>query len=200
MSTAGDRLLDRLAPVATYDDENGGVVAALAETLAEPQQIVDDVARDQEDGQLAWQPALDPDTAPSVLLPWLAQFPGVALPPDASEQEWRDRIKQAAGYYRGTVRAIREEVQRTLTGTKSVIVLEQVSSDPWAVTVKTRTGETPNVTATTAAALSQKPAGMLMTVVVSDEPILDEGGAARTIDGIGSAGTTIDAVATTDWT
>src|SRR4051812_43317746 len=80
VTTAGERLYGRLAPVAVYDEANGNVLQALAETLADPQQIVDDVARDSVT-QIAWQPATDPDTAPAVLLPWLAQFPGVKLLP-----------------------------------------------------------------------------------------------------------------------
>lgn len=199
MSSAGDRLYERLAPVATYDVENGMVVQAIAETLAAPQQIVEDLARDS-DTQLAWQAALDPDTCPAIMLPWLAQFAGVTLQPGDDEAGQRARITQAAGFYRGTNRAIRENVQATLTGSKGVTILERVSGNRWATTIVTRASETPDPAATTRAALSQKPTGFIFTVVTSDEPIIDEGGAARTIDAIGSAGTTIDGVTVADWT
>jgi phage tail P2-like protein len=187
MTTAADRLYDRLAPLATYDDENGGIVRALAETLALPQSNVDDVARDT-DTQLAWQPLLDPDTCPAAWLPWLAQFPGVKLlPSDLTEAQQRARIKAAAGFYRGTTRAIVEAVQATLTGTQFVNVLNAVGGDPWAQTVITRTSETPDAAATTRAALSQKAAGAVQTVVVSNDPIWSE--ATLTWNTVGAAET-----------
>lgn len=192
-TTAGERLYQRLAPVATYDDSNGGIVAALADTLALPQAVVDDIARDDfsrpAGSQLAWQPLLDPDTTPAAFLPWLAQFPGVKLlPSDLTEAQQRARISQAAGFYRGTTRAIVEAVQPTLTGNRTVIVQNNVGGNPWAQTVITRTAETPDAAATTRTALSQKAAGVIQTMVISDVPIIDEG--TRTID----AGTvTIDA-------
>jgi P2-related tail formation protein len=190
-TTAGERLYDRLAPVATYDEENGGVVAALADMLALPQAVVDDIARDDlsrpAGTQLAWQPLLDPDTTPWI--DWLAQFPGVKLlPSDLTDEAKRARVKQAAGFYRGTTRAIVEAVQPTLTGNQTVIVQNQVGGDVWAQTVITRTSETPDAATTTRAALTQKAAGVIQTMVISDVPIIDEG--TRTID---AATVTIDA-------
>lgn len=173
VTSAGSRLYDRLTPVATYDADNGYVVRSIAETLADSQAIVDQVARDS-DTHLAWQAALDPDATPAEMLPWLAQFAGTRLLPADSEQQQRDRIKQAAGFYRGTVRAIREEVQRTLIDTLYVRILERVGGDPWAITVITRTGETPDPAASERAALAQKPAGMILTFVVSDAPVWAE--------------------------
>lgn len=187
VTSAGTRLYDRLAPVATYDPENGNIVRAIAEVLAEPQELVDQVARDT-DTHLAWQAALDPDVTPDEFLPWLAQFAGTQLLPSDTAEQQRERIKSAAGFHRGTPRAIREEVQLTLTGTKFVNLLQRVGGDMWAITVVTRTTETPDPAATERAARAQKPAGMLMTFVVTDEPIIDEG--TRTID---AATVTIDA-------
>lgn len=180
MSTASDRLYERLGPLAAYDPENGNVVQALAETFSLPQDVVDEVARDT-DTQLAWQPALDPDTCPAEWLLWLAQFPGVTLlPSDLTEAAKRARIKAATGFYRGTKRAMVEVVQATLTDTRSVQVLTHVGGDMWAITVVVRTSECPSPALSERAALSQKPAGQILTFVVSDEPIIDEG--ALTID------------------
>lgn len=173
MSSAGDRLYGRLEPVATYDDENGGVVAAIADMLAAPQQLVDDVARDT-DTQLAWQPALDPETAPEALLAWLAQFAGSSLLPSDTVDQQRTRIKAAAGFYRTTVKAIRDEVGLYLTGSKTVQVLKQVGGDPWAMTVLVRTSETPDSAQAQRAAMAQKPAGVILTFVVSNDPIWPE--------------------------
>lgn len=181
MSTASDRMLERLAPLATYDAENGGVVAALAAALAAPQAVVDDVARET-DTHRPWQAALDPDACPAAWLPWLAQFAGVTLLPADDEAAQRQRIKRAAGYRRGTVPAMIEEVKATLTGTQSVTYLRNVDGNPWLQTIVTRTSETPNPAATEQAARRQKVAGVKLTVITSDEPIVDE--FTRTIDNL----------------
>lgn len=161
-TTAGERLYARLGPVATYDDDNGNVVQALAETLAEPQQIIEDVTRDGETRE-AWAIAGDPDTAPAELLPWLAQLAGVRLLDSDTEAQQRLRIKTAAGYYRGTPRAIIEELQLLLTGTKQVFLLTR-DPDMWHQTVGTLTSESAAATVAQLdnAVKAQKPAGVLV--------------------------------------
>jgi hypothetical protein len=54
-------------------------------------------------------------------------------------------------------------IRRTLTGTRYVFLKEREGS-PYRVTAVTRTAETPDVAATLAAALSQKPAGLILTL------------------------------------
>lgn len=173
--TAAERLYERLGPVATYDAENGYVVQYIAEALALPQAVVDEVMVDGD--QLAWQPALDPDTCPADWLPWLAQFPGVTLlPSDLTEAQRRARIKAAAGFYRGTQRAMIGAVQATLSAPDApVTILTNVGDDRWALEVITRTADTPDPAASERAARSQKPGGFLLTYVVSDSPIVDTG-------------------------
>lgn len=181
MGTAADRFYSRLEPIAGPDPENGLALQGLVAALAGPGQIIDDVVRDS-DTHEAWSMVLDPDFSPEWVLPWLAQFPGVRLLPADTVQEQRDRIRQAAGFYRGTVRAIREATQRTLIGTKGVQVLTRASGDRWAMTVITRTSETPDAVVAERDARSQKPVGVVLTFVTTDEPIIDE--FTRTIDSI----------------
>lgn len=194
MSAASDRMLERFGPAATYDVANGGVVTALAAALALPQAVVDDVARES-DTHLPWGAALDPDAAPAEWLPWLAQFAGVTLLPADDEAAQRQRIKTAAGFHRGTSDSMVGAVQATLTGTQYVDYLTSVGGDPWQQTLQTLTSETPDPAVTTREAMAQKPAGVKLTVIVSDAPIIDAG--TRTVD----AGTaTIDTATIADVT
>lgn len=200
LPSSGDRLYARLEPIAYADPDQGFPLKGLSGALMAPREIIDNVTQDQGD-TIGWGVAVDPDTAPDDLLDWLAQLPGVILPPSAlTAAEKRDRISQAAGFYRGTPRAIREDVQRTLTGSQYVGIFERPGGNAYQLTVVTRTSETPDAAAAERAARSQKPAGIVMTFSTTSTPIIDEGGAARTIDAIGTAGTTIDGVAISDWT
>jgi hypothetical protein len=186
MGDLADRTLARTQPL--LDPDHGPVLPALIGALTGPAELVWDIARD-DDTHISWAKVMDPAAAPAELLPWLALFPGVPLPVGISEQEQRDRIAQAAGFYSGTDRAMREEVQRTLTGAKTVRLIK---SDIWHEAILTRTAETPDPGATGRAAVAQKPAGIVLTFIVSDLAIIDEG--TRTIDtGVGDLDTALPA-------
>jgi len=191
----GERMQAQLAPYAEADP--AGLLDALATGFAAPLEICD-VARDT-DTHIAWGQVLDPDAADARLLPWLAQFSGDQLLPSDMVQDQRDRLTSPSNFYRGTVEAIRAEMRPTLTGNQTVLVLERVSGNEFAVTIVTRTSETPNPAATEAAGRRQLAPWLIGTWVVSNDAIIDEGGATRTIDAIGSAGTTIDGIVIADW-
>jgi hypothetical protein len=125
---------------------------------------------------------LDIDRCPAIALPWLAQFKGVVIPAGLTEDKQRAWIRSAEGQHRGTVDALERAGQRHLTGTKSVRVLERVGGNAYAMTAVTRTSETPDPAATLADLQSAKRIGMLLTHIVSDEPIVDE--STRTINAI----------------
>lgn len=162
--SASARLFARLAPLA-YDDANrGNVLAALATALMAPREVFSDAIRDDAT-HIAWGQVMDPDACPADLLDWLAVEAGVELPPSATtEAEKRYRIKQAAGRYRGTPRAVVEELQLVLTGTKTVY-LGYRDPDQWHYTVGTLTAETPDTAAADRAIQAQKPVGMIATRV-----------------------------------
>jgi hypothetical protein len=194
MGAAADMILRALAPVIQVWSDSEPALDAIAAALMAPVELVDQVVRDTATIP-AWQAIRDPDAAPAEFLPWLAQHVGVQLQPGDSEVAQRARISQTAGFDAGTVKAIVTNVQRTLTGTKTVRVLERVSGDPWAMTVITRTSETPDAAAAQAAALEQTPAWIVLTFVTSNAPLIDEG--TRIID----AGTaTIDTATLADVT
>lgn len=114
---------------------------------------------------------------------------------EAWEAYARDAIKRQGGRQRGTLDAQRSAVEDTLVGTRYVNLLERVGGDPYAMTLVTRISETPKPLDTLAAWLTQKPAGIVPTHVLTFGAIIDEG--TRTID----AGTaTIDAATLADVT
>lgn len=131
----------------------GGIGASM-------EKVWDLVQADEEyDG---WVRMLDPDTSPSYTLGYLAQFAGVALEPLWTDQERRDAIKTPNGFRRGTIAAMRAAIQRTLTGAKDVFFLERSGGSAYELTVNTIENQTPDEAASYAAALSQKPAGIIL--------------------------------------
>lgn len=151
-----------------------------------------DIVRDTDDGP-GWSVLMDPDRCPAWALPWLAQFAGVVLPPGLDEAEQRRRISNPAPYRRGTKLAMIEAAQATLTGTRTVRVLERTGSS-YHFTVVTRPGETDaapyddvsgsyddalgsyDSTARTVLAIrSQKPAGLLFDHIITDAVLIDDG-------------------------
>ena len=168
-----------LGPISAPDGEKTRwALLALLQGLLGQLQPMEDLVRDSDAGT-GYSPALDVDRCPPDLLRWLGQFAGVPVTPgDPKDAAWvtkaREEIRQAAGWRRGTPRAIREAAQRHLTGTKTVRMLERDGS-AYRMTVLTRTSETPNPAATEAAIRAQKPAGIVLAYIVTDLPIWNEG-------------------------
>lgn len=125
----------------------------------------------------------DPAVAPLELLPHAAQYTGGRMParlpgePDA-DYLLRARISvvRPRGMIRGTADALAETARTFLTGAKYVAVFERVNDDPWQVNVLTRTSQTPNPAAVLTAITDPEviPAGVQVTLTVSDAPIIDE--------------------------
>lgn len=165
--TAADRFFARLEPLAYADAENGDALANLTAALMAPVEI-GEIARDS-DLNIAWGALRDPDTCPAALLDWLAVDQGIVFPPSAlTEADKRYRIKQAAGRYRGTPRALVEEVQLALTGTKTVLLGYQ-NGDEWHYLVGTIDAETPDEDAVERAIEAQNPAFMLWDRVLTSD-------------------------------
>lgn len=175
--TAAARLFARLEPLAYADDDNDNALENLATALMTPVEI-GEITRD-DDTHIAWSKLRDPDECPAELLDWLAVDQGIVFPASAlTEAEKRSRITQAAGRYRGTEQAWREEIQRSLTGNKVVRLLTFVGGDRWAVTILTRTNETPDPDAVERTARAGKPAGVVLTFLTTDDVIWAEGASA----------------------
>ena len=105
-------------------------------------------------------------------LGWLVGIDTSALP----EGDVRDAIANAiTTQRRGSAGAIRQAVQRSLTGGRSCRVYHNVSgTDPYLISVVTVYAETPDEADTLAAAWSEKPAGCDLELIVISGSIYAE--------------------------
>lgn len=169
-----------LEPIAEPDLENNYALRALVRACSSMFAQSEEVVRAIGDGRDAWERLFDADRAPVWFLPFVGQAVGVKVDTTRSPIEQRAQIKAEGGWHRGRPASLIATVQATLTGTKRVRLVER-SGTAWRALVVTFPNETPNETATAAAARSQKPGGILLTVEQSELPLIDE--ATRTIDG-----------------
>lgn len=132
-----------------------------------------DIVRDTDAGP-GWSQVMDPDRCPGWALPWLAQFAGVRLTASMPESEQRARITSPPAFERGTRAAMRAAATPYLTGTQQVRIIER-DGGAYNVTVITSTSETPDPAVVEAAVRAQKPAGLLLTYLTSDAPLINEG-------------------------
>jgi len=125
----------------------------------------------------------DPLAAPAAWLPRLAELAGLDLAVvPAAEQ--RQVLAEAWTTRTCTVAAIERAARWTLTGSRWVRVLPRFGGR-WGLRVEVLETECPDVAATTAAVLTEKPAGYVLTVVRL---------AGATYDYLTGTGTTYDAL------
>jgi hypothetical protein len=163
-TSLGEAIYARLGPVAANDEALGWPLLTFVQGLAEMGREVEELVRPDDPARRAWDPLLDVDLSPDWNLPYLGQFVGVRVTPGATPAQARAQIKAEGGFKRGTVAALREAVRATLTGTQFVDVIER-DGDPWHITVTTRSAETPSPAVSLAAAMGQKAAGLILTMV-----------------------------------
>jgi hypothetical protein len=114
--TLGDLLYEGLGWFRRLDEEGSGDLRGMCEAIMAPLEPAYDISRPRLD-RPGWDIAFDPDEAPVELLPWLAQFVGVQLTPEMSEQQMRDEIREPTGWKRGQDESIRVALRRTLVAT-----------------------------------------------------------------------------------
>lgn len=156
--TVAEQIYGSLGPFA--EDDETGDLAAFTGALTRPMERVYSLIGEehQED---PWSIVLNADRCPTECLPWLALWEGVDLTPDMTEGEQRQAIKDREGEARGRPATIRARVERTLTGSKRVVIRERTPG-PYNLYIRTIGMETPNPDLTLAAILQQKPAGLTL--------------------------------------
>lgn len=170
VSDTAEELYQATAPLARGDEERGWPLLHLVEGSTRSLDEVEQLSRDNGETP-GWAQIMDVDQAPLAYLPWLGLFVGVWLDRALPEDEQRSRIRVAEGLERGTVAAFKDAVARTLTGNKTIYLIERDGS-AYRFTLNTLVSETPDPAATEAAARRQKPAGLVMTyAVVTSRPI-----------------------------
>jgi hypothetical protein len=140
----------------------------------------------------------DPMLTPRPFLAWLGWILGVDVATLPADQARSILSEVGEAQRRGSRAAIKAVVLRTLS---SAVPAPRVwanlsGTDPFLISVVTSTAQTPNTTATLLAALSEKPAGMVLELQVVDSGIvaeLDSGFA--TVNDMQAALPTVDSVA-----
>lgn len=162
VSATAEDLYASLGAYTAGDEDQGWDLLNACEALCSA--FVEPVAElvQERDGRVAWEILFDLELAPLAYLPYLAQFVGVTLTSNMSEAEMRAAIQLPEGFRRGTVDAMMQAIQRTLTGSKHVSFQQRFGGSAWALAVRTQTSETPSEAATEAAIISQKPIGIVL--------------------------------------
>ena len=109
------------------------------------------------------EPDYGPGDVPRRGPPWLGQFVGVNVSPSFSEAQQRAQIAAHLGFARGTPAAIVAAAQITLTGEKTVFLLERLGGDACRARRHDPHGETPNPSSTQKMVLAAVPAGIVVT-------------------------------------
>jgi hypothetical protein len=167
------RLYQQLLPMAGDDEANGYATAHLCAVLKAPIERVARIALDQGEAS-GYSSLLNVDDCDAEDLPWLGQFNGTALSGSEPEEEARRLIREARGSHRGTPSALLSDLMATLTGAKSVQVLERVGS-PFENRFVVQEGEMPDERPSLAALNDRttKPLGTVNTIEVGIAPTWD---------------------------
>ena len=173
VSPAALRTYDALVAYQGGDEPGGFLLLHLCEASARTRAKPTEILRHDDTGS-GWRRALDPVRCPAWLLPWLSQFVGCPSIDGLTGEQQRAAVRDAPGLQRGTVAAFTGAITASLIGARTVVVRERYDPTnpgedaPYHLTFITRTAETPDVAATTRAALTQKPSGLVLHVVVVD--------------------------------
>lgn len=166
MSRADDEVRDHLAPHLIQDAEGMSVLAACLASVLEDSTIA---VRDLPDGRSAWALLCDPAVTPAWALPWLAIHAGIPPTAGLNELELRAAIGLPEGHRRGTLAAMLAAGRRALSEPKARIVFRERTNPAqpgtdaaYHLLLITYEAQTPSAARFLAAAITQKPAGLIL--------------------------------------
>lgn len=114
-----------------------------------------------------WEPAFDLDACPGWLLPWVANFGGVELPPGLSEDEVRARLRDADARRRGTIRAMVQRAEETL-GAGGVVYFRERDGSAYRIVMAAYASADPVLTLQRVREV--KPGGVVLELDVAPGP------------------------------
>lgn len=171
VSPTAEELYASLGAYAVGDEDQDWHLLLFCEALCAA--FVEPIAElvSERDGRVPWEGLFSPADCPVEFLPWLAQWTGSTLTSGMTEAEMRAAITLPAGWRRGTLDALTQAVERTLTDSKTVHVDERYGDAAYQLRVRTLATETPDAAATEAAVRSQKPIGisLMYDAIVSQD-------------------------------
>jgi hypothetical protein len=163
--TLTQTLIDLLQPMLYGEVPHNYALTKYLGGLGIEFEIIEQWARDTDDGKIGYSILVDANRVPGYAIPWLAQFVGVSITQGLSVTQQREQLLGLGNWKRGTVAALQAAPLPLLTGSQTVQVKERDTS-PYHFQVLTYASETPDSSKVLAALLAQKPAGLVMTYVV----------------------------------
>lgn len=175
------------------DDTTGHLADWMAAAGADLD-LINLIVGEGENDEPTWTAAFDLDRAPTSVLAWLAQFVGAQITPAMTDEDARQAISAPDGFAVGKVTSIRSAAERTLTGTKRVVIRER-TPDYGTLYVRTIASETPDPDLTEAAIRSQKPWHLVLDYeAATGISYIDLAEAFETYDDLAAADLTYDEV------
>lgn len=167
VSAPAERIYASVLPYQGGDADGGWLLLVLCEAAARTLGKPTEALRDDDVGS-GWRRAYDPDRTPAWMLPWLAKHVGLPEIGPLSDAQVRALVRDAPRMRRGSIGAFTRAPRIFLANpnTDRVEILER-DGGAYRVTVATYTSQTPDPAAVLAALLEQKPAGLVLTYVVS---------------------------------
>jgi hypothetical protein len=163
--TFTESLLKLLQPM-LYDEPNQGyALTTYLSSLGMNFEIIEDWARDSDDGKIGYSILVDATRVPDYAITWLGQFVGIQITQGLPANMQREQLIGLGNWKRGTVAALQAAPLPFLTGSQTVIVKERDTS-PYHFEVLTYGSETTDQAKVLKALTSQKPAGLIMTYIV----------------------------------
>jgi hypothetical protein len=117
-SVLGARLIEALMPYMT--DDHATYLDVIGSMSDEFESYVNQFGEED-----SWGPLMDVERCPPGGLPYLGQFLGEILPDGIEEEMAREWIRDHAHMRRGTVEAIARAAQRSMTGVRTVSIVER---------------------------------------------------------------------------
>lgn len=170
VSAAAEELYGYLGALTNDDEATGWQLLLYCDSLASMVEPLYDWVSDTDEFP-GWTSPFNVDEAPVEVLPWLAQFVGVALLQGLTEEQAREAIAAHLGFNRGTPAAIVAATQRYLVGARRVRFQERFAygaANPYGLWIRVYTPDTPDGSLVLKSILEQKPAGILLDFDVAD--------------------------------
>lgn len=128
------------------DAEHGFALRVFCEGWCSTLQPVHDLVRERADGP-AWAILFDVDRCPADSLPYLAQYVGVVITAEMSEEQIRNEIREPTGWARGQLPSIKIATRRTLrsvAGEELVVIVRPRTPEVGRHYVRTLLSQTPD--------------------------------------------------------
>lgn len=128
LASFAERVLDYLDPIALNSIDLNHYIGGIGELFQE----IEDYARDTPAGP-GWSTLMDVDRIPTKGLDWLAQFVGVQIDHDGTEQDLRQQIRGHDRWGRGTPLSIIGPASHWIPGNGKLYMSER-NTNPWHIT------------------------------------------------------------------